>query len=206
MKQPTPAPDARRLTPGQKARLAALRRGLCGRLGRWYPLLAAALAAAGLLLGFAPPTRAGDIAFLILCFVLLITLPAGMKRPLGFAASLRAVRRSGRLEQLLEDWPAAGAHVQHEAALGERFAFSLADGRFFAYDEITRITPGPGPGERGLFRQSWALLVVQLSGQKPVSLGRCPRQPRMAYQDAQVRLEEALRGRVGGQQKGSADP
>lgn len=198
MKHPAPAPDDRRLTPEEKARLAALRRGLCGRVGRWYPALAAAMTAAGLLLGFAPPTRGGDIAFLILCFVLLVTLPAGMKRPLGFAVSLRAVRRSGRLAQLLEDWPAASGRFQHEAALGERFAFSRADGRFFAYDEITRITPGPGPGERGLFRQSWTLLMVELAGQRPVAFGRCSRQPAMAYQDAQARLEEALRGRAGG--------
>lgn len=189
--RPSPRP-----TPAQRQRIAAFRRELCGRFGSRYPQIAAAAVAAALVLGFAPPSRAGDIAFLVLFLFLLITIPSGMPRAWGFASSMRAVVQKGLLDALLQDWAVASARLEHGAALGDRFVFSQRDARFFSYAEIEQITPGPLVYERGRGRQGCTLLVVRLTGKRQVALGQCPKEPVAAYREARSRLEQAVRQRL----------
>lgn len=181
----------------QKERLAAFRREFCGRLGAWYLPAAVVLTAADLLLGFAPPSRMGDLAFLVILLFLLITLPFTLPKAIGFAACLRAVQKKGRLEELLADWAEASPHLAHGVALGRRYVFAQSAGRFFGYDEVSQIVAGPAPGERHSFKPAWTLLVLRLDNKVIVKLGQCEKEPAMAYQEARDKLELALRERTG---------
>lgn len=190
------APQSRPAGP-QKERLAAFRREFCGGFGVWYPPAAGVLAIADLLLGFAPPSRMGDLAFLGILLFLLATLPFMLPKVTGFAASLQAARKKGQLDALLDDWAEAAPRLAHGAALGQKYVFAKNAGRFFTYDEITQILAGPAPGERHSFSSVWTLLVLRLNGKTIVKLGQCEKAPKMAYEEARDRLELALRKRTG---------
>lgn len=181
----------------QKEQLAAFRREFCGRLGAWYLPAAGVLIIADLLLGFAPPSRTGDLAFLVIILLLLITLPFTLPKAIGFETSLRAVRKKGQLDALLADWAEASPRLAHGAALGQRYLFAQNAGRFFEYGEIGQIVPGPAPGEKHSFKPAWTLLMLRLHGKTIVKLGQCEKQPAMAYQEARDKLELALRERTG---------
>lgn len=184
----------------QKERLAAFRREFCGGLTAHFPLIAGGLVAADLLFGFAPPTRWGDIAFLVLFILIVMLLPRLAGRSIRFAASLRTVQKKGLLEELLGDWAAASGHPAYGAVLGERFVFDKSSANFCEYSEIKRILRGPEPDEKRSFKRSWSLLLLGLEGKRRLRLGQCEKEPAVAYSAAQDQLEQALRRRIAGGQ------